>query len=172
MQKYVFLTVATFAVAACNQQAMSTQKAPTKALHADKESKEMTEKPTQAETPYAIFSKAICDKLSKADIAKSVDIGDFVPGYPNALVDPETVENQILTAGEIDDLVKGLACGAGLSGFGPDVPETALSLFASKAHGQKALASLAKLRHEKTVMGMAAKDFYDQMGDYLKEPTE
>jgi hypothetical protein len=121
---------------------------------------------------YAAFSKKICRTLLTQGIAKSVDIGDFVPGYPNALIDSERVEKQILTADEIDDLVKGLACGAGLSGFGPDVPETALALFASKAHGQKALASFAKLRHEKTVMGMAAKDFYDQMGDYLKEPTE
>jgi hypothetical protein len=125
-----------------------------------------------AQSRYVTFSKKICDTLVTQGIAKSVDIGDFVPEYPSALIDPNKVESEVLTAGEIDDLVKGLSCGAGLSGFGPDVPETALALFASKAHGQKALSSLAKLRNEKTVVGMAAKDFFDQMGDYLKEPTE
>ncbi len=115
------------------------------------------------------FATPICEKLRSEGISKTVLIDDFIPGYPAALQDDRQVEREALSPAALVDMVRGLSCGAGLAGFGPDVPEAALPLFQSKRHGSAALAALRK--QAATGSGdeaKAAREFLKQMLSYLR----
>jgi hypothetical protein len=115
------------------------------------------------------FAAPICEKLRSQGISKTVLIDNFIPGYPAALQDSSLVEREALSPDMLADLVRGLSCGAGLAGFGPDVPEAALPLFQSKRHGKLALAALS--RQAATGNGAeakAAREFLEQMRSYLR----
>lgn len=96
----------------------------------------------------AASAETLCARLEREGIASSVLIDDFIPDYPAALKDPATVEQATLGADGMRDAVRMLTCGAGLSGFGPDVPEAALALFASRRHGGAAMTALRRLSVE------------------------
>lgn len=117
---------------------------------------------------FAGFADAQCARLARDGIAKEVLIDDFVPGYPATLIDPDQVEGQALAQADVAALVRGLACGAGTSGFGPDVADAAVALFASKRHGKGAMVALRQLgQTAKGVEGDAARRFAEQMESYL-----
>jgi hypothetical protein len=128
---------------------------------------------SQGSSRFAAFAQPICKKLQSQGISNTVEIDEFIPGFPAALTDPARAEGETLTHSDMTDLVRGLACGAGLSGFGPDVPETALGLFESKRHGKAAMAALREMSAKASgVEGKAAKEFLDQMTSYLQPPQE
>jgi hypothetical protein len=126
---------------------------------------------TPAETPNT-SPLTSCTELEQRGPSKDVLIDDFLAAYPHDIFNPAKVEAFALTPAELDDVVANLACAAGLSGYGPDVAESALALFASKRYGNPAMAALRRHSDGDDVKARSARTFAGQMVDYLKEPTE
>lgn len=121
----------------------------------------------------AATADAICAKRERQGISSTVLVGEFSPEYPGALQDPVSVEQQALGADEMTDVVRTLACGAGLSGFGPDVPEAALALFASRRHGAAAMTALRQLSvGGDGIEAIAARNFLERIQSFLKAARE
>ncbi len=120
-----------------------------------------------AKTPKTL-SLSSCRELQLKGISKEVLIDEFLTSYPQEIFDPRKVERFVLTAAELDDVVANLGCAAGLSGYGPDVPEAALALFESKRYGKAAMLALRRNAVGNSVKAKAAREFADQMAAYLR----
>ncbi len=113
-----------------------------------------------------------CAELREKGPSEEVMIDEFLPDFPKDLIDPAKVENFDLSPADLDKVTRNLACAAALSGFGPDVPESALALFESKRYGVDAMAGLKKQAKGSTAEAKAAAGFVEQMVAYLEGPSE
>jgi hypothetical protein len=124
-----------------------------------------------AGTANSRFKFLSCAELKAKALSEDALITDFDSQYPAELVGDDTVEKFDLNPLELEQLIRYTACIASLTP-GPDAPESALALFASKRYGSDAMKILKKQAQGSDESAKAAKQFVEQMTSYLAGPSE
>jgi hypothetical protein len=124
-----------------------------------------------ADTATSRFAFPSCAELKAKALSEDALITDFDSQYPAELVGDDTVEKFDLNPEELEQLIRYTACIASLSS-GPDAPESALALFASKRYGSEAMKILKKHAQGSDDGAKAAQQFVEQMTSYLAGPSE
>jgi hypothetical protein len=117
------------------------------------------------------FKFPSCSELKAKDLSEGDLITHLDGHYPAELVSVETVENVELNSDDLTQLTGYVACVASLTP-GPDAPESALALFASKRYGNAAMAALKKQANGSSVEAKAANDFAERIAAFLRGPVE
>jgi hypothetical protein len=140
------------------------------ALPAKKTQSNMPIDPTSSKKKSR-FNLPSCTELRAKNLSEDDLITHLDNHYPSELVSDETVENVELSSDDIQQLTGYAACIALLTP-GPDAPESALALFASKRYGDTAMLTLKKQSQGTTDEAKAARQFIEQMTAYLAGPSE
>jgi hypothetical protein len=180
--KYMIVAFFPLAIASCgnisakgqrnqNDPTISKDTSDTSARNTQSVTKGDKEKAMKTTPPSNEKSKfADCDSLQLQNADGASDL--FEKQYPPALIDPNSVDEQTLTPDDMAAIVRFAACAAAKTDFEPFIADNASALFASKKHGNAAFAVLEKMSRTAGFEAKAAKDFANQMREYVKEPTE
>ncbi len=105
-------------------------------------------------------------------VSADAALEQFQTEFPRPLMDEGLVESVALDDGQVRALSAYLACLAARTYYVPDVAESSLTFFASARNGARARAALAELAKGKGADAEAAREFGEQVGDYLAPPAD
>jgi hypothetical protein len=140
--------------------------------HNSKSNEEQSERQVMETPPYQDEFSQIPDCASLQSKSYDEVSNLFEKHFPAALIDPGRVENVSLTQNEISLLAAFAACAAAKTDFEPFVADGATAFFGSKKHGNTAFSALESTSRKPGFEGKAAKEFAEQMRNYVKDPAE
>lgn len=111
-----------------------------------------------------------CQAVRAASSADAA-LGQFESDFPAALKDEKLVETVVLSDGQVRGISAYLACLAERTDYAPDVVESSLTFFASGKSGARAREALAILGKGGGQDATAAREFADQVEDFLTAPA-